>query len=67
MTLLTRIGPELVRPADPEDYFAAEQIDLSAANKMGLPITLLAFLAIEQGISSPEQIEQVVKVIRTIR
>ena len=34
-----------------------------AANKAGLPITLLAFLAVEQGISSAEQIEQKMKVI----
>lgn len=162
--LLTRIGPKLVRPAEPQDYFAKEQIDLwgvdgfwglphhprteyyrlstqllkdgrafyefliptfpqnwldqervtsyisnlqsggaptaialsvfdvkqpavwdgepaitshwclahylldghhkvFAANKVGLPLTLLAFLAVEKGISSPEQIEQVIKVI----
>jgi hypothetical protein len=34
-----------------------------AANKIGLPLTLLAFLAVEKGISSAEQIEQVIKVI----
>jgi hypothetical protein len=32
-----------------------------AASKAGLPLTLLAFLAIENGISSGEQIEQVLK------
>jgi hypothetical protein len=34
-----------------------------AASKVGLPLVLLAFLAVEHGISSPEQIDQVVKVI----
>ena len=34
-----------------------------AASKIGLPVTLLTFLAVEQGISSPEQIEHMVKVI----
>ena len=34
-----------------------------AASKAGLPLALLAFLAVDHGISSPEQIEQVVKVI----
>jgi hypothetical protein len=34
-----------------------------AASKVRLPLILLAFLAVEHGISSPEQIEQVVRVI----
>jgi hypothetical protein len=34
-----------------------------AASKVGLPLILLVFLAVEHGISSPEQIEQVIRVI----
>ena len=34
-----------------------------AASKAGLPFTLISFLATEQGISSPEQVEQVIKII----